>query len=373
MVGKTGSMRDFFLDSDLKDPTTTRGSSAALPWLPDDGGSGCRSASAMASRIRVYRSSGSGRKKRARCVIPDEGRGGGGVGSVIRRSFSEPELKPRSPQRRKFAAIFSGRKMQKQRSSSACKRNKRKELPSSPAPPLRQMFLDLGQRNFDTRTCELCKMTYTPGVPQDEAAHKKFCAAKQKSDASGIYFSAKDLESSAKVSRDDHGRDYILYRVMGENNPLSRQKCLRRVQEIVDAELGFGEGATSTDSGEHCYFLCLGKDSRRVVGCLVTERISAAYRILLAASPSNNFDESSDEAVVHGDEAFAAVLGVKQIWVSAQHRRCGIAKNLIDAARAHAVYAYVVPKDRVAFSQPTPSGERLARSYFGRSDFLVYR
>ena len=39
---------------------------------------------------------------------------------------------------------------------------------------LKQTFLDLGQSDFDNRTCHICRMTYAPGVPQDGAAIASF-------------------------------------------------------------------------------------------------------------------------------------------------------------------------------------------------------
>jgi DNA mismatch repair ATPase MutL len=41
------------------------------------------------------------------------------------------------------------------------------------AKPLTQMYLDYGQRVFDWQVCALCEMVYAPGVPADEAAHRK--------------------------------------------------------------------------------------------------------------------------------------------------------------------------------------------------------
>lgn len=40
-------------------------------------------------------------------------------------------------------------------------------------PRMEQMYLDLGQKNFSPITCEECGMLYTPGHPQEEAAHNQ--------------------------------------------------------------------------------------------------------------------------------------------------------------------------------------------------------
>ncbi|KAJ9446971.1 N-acetyltransferase eco [Diplonema papillatum] len=66
------------------------------------------------------------------------------------------------------------------------------------------------------------------------------------------------------------------------------------------------------------------------------------------------------------------ICGVSRIWVEPAFRRRGIATQLVEAARNHLVYGCAVPRDQVAFSQPTPAGKLLARTFAGRSDFFVY-
>lgn len=61
------------------------------------------------------------------------------------------------------------------------------------------------------------------------------------------------------------------------------------------------------------------------------------------------------------------LLGVAQVWVRPDARRRGLATALLDAARAHAVYAYVVPPEALAFSQPTAAGAAFARAYLRRA------
>jgi hypothetical protein len=44
-----------------------------------------------------------------------------------------------------------------------------------------QTFLDLGQKNFDLKTCKLCGMMYAPGKIEDEKIHRKVCKSLIKS------------------------------------------------------------------------------------------------------------------------------------------------------------------------------------------------
>ncbi|KZF21783.1 hypothetical protein L228DRAFT_283913 [Xylona heveae TC161] len=70
----------------------------------------------------------------------------------------------------------------------------------------------------------------------------------------------------------------------------------------------------------------------------------------------------------------SAVLGISRIWTSRSHRRHGIAATLLDCARDRFIYGMKIPKDLIAFSQPTESGVRLAENWFGKDKrWHVYR
>ncbi|KAK7529963.1 ESCO1/2 acetyl-transferase-domain-containing protein [Phyllosticta citribraziliensis] len=61
-------------------------------------------------------------------------------------------------------------------------------------------------------------------------------------------------------------------------------------------------------------------------------------------------------------------LGISRIWTSSSHRRAGVGSALLDAAARCFVYGYgapPVPRDRVAFSQPTDMGRRLGVRWVG--------
>jgi len=58
-------------------------------------------------------------------------------------------------------------------------------------------------------------------------------------------------------------------------------------------------------------------------------------------------------------------LGVNRIWVHSLIRRKGVACFLLDTARRLMASGGTLPKSRVAFSEPTESGVKLAISYIG--------
>ena len=62
-----------------------------------------------------------------------------------------------------------------------------------------------------------------------------------------------------------------------------------------------------------------------------------------------------------------ALLGIAQVWVHASYRGRGLGVALLDAARDSAVYAYTVPRDQIAFSQPTSAGRGLAHRYMAQA------
>ena len=69
---------------------------------------------------------------------------------------------------------------------------------------------------------------------------------------------------------------------------------------------------------------------------------------------------------------YPATLGVLQVWTHTSHRRQGVASALLNTARGRAVFGQVVPKEEVAFSQPTSAGHAFASAFAGRRDHLLY-
>jgi predicted NodU family carbamoyl transferase len=66
-------------------------------------------------------------------------------------------------------------------------------------------------------------------------------------------------------------------------------------------------------------------------------------------------------SLMSSPQAQAATVGVRAIWVHAQHRRKGVASTLLDALRAVVLPgAVVLPRNGIAFSPPTPQGRALA-------------
>lgn len=156
---------------------------------------------------------------------------------------------------------------------------------------------------------------------------------------------------------------------------------------IVDQELGFVPRSVDhkTLNKEPTTYLCVV--DKRVVGMVLVEEITTAYRILDNTPTSPPLSSSSLPAIsemkqlnvglTRSKQPSKAVLGIHQIWVHDKHRYRGIASKLVDVARKHMYFGYsAIPVDQIAFSSPTESGLAFAKLYNRRhqitNDVLVY-
>lgn len=100
----------------------------------------------------------------------------------------------------------------------------------------------------------------------------------------------------------------------------------------------------------------------RAVAVLVVERVTRARVLDLRTGQLLAGPTSSAARYV------PAVMGVARVYTARGFRRRGLASRLLDAARRDFVYRYAVPKARVAWSQPSASGGRLALAWHGAED-----
>ena len=186
---------------------------------------------------------------------------------------------------------------------------------------------------------------------------------------------------------------------------------------ILEIELGLVPGWLLAVSGT--VFLYIDKKSRNILGCLVAENITEGWKasasshtkesIQLKAtldrndanisdtpgSINNNFSPTGSGSksgsptspvnfvdsttirkrgiVLVDKEATEKVRhGIRMMWTSSQARRKNIATKLLDCARCQLVRGYVVPRGKLAFSQPTSDGAAFIKAYSGSNEFLVY-
>ncbi|XP_053395371.1 N-acetyltransferase ESCO2-like [Mercenaria mercenaria] len=229
---------------------------------------------------------------------------------------------------------------------------------------LEQMIIDAGQKKFGATQCEVCGMVYTMSEPADEAMHVKF----HQSLLNVLKFPGWKKEHVVQEYMDTGSRVIM---VTAESPKYATRK-VEEINKVMGEELGFAE-PTLSFRASYKAFLYVSED-KKIEGCCVVEPINEGYRVL----PDTQSSQSAENHPGHrpwcsSDQAEPAVVGVSRIWVYGQARRKGIASKLLDCVRQWSIYGTVIPKNKMAFSDPTPDGKQLATRYIGTPTFLVYK
>ncbi|KAL9020744.1 MAG: hypothetical protein Q9185_002060 [Variospora sp. 1 TL-2023] len=267
---------------------------------------------------------------------------------------------------------------------------------------LMQTRIDLGGEV--QKTCKTCGMEYIPLNQEDVALHKEFHAMNLGGvDVGKKFLSPKEGGLKRAYPRDkvwlNDGEEMV---VVDRKSPLWARNKVKKVLEVVNTELG------SADFPDERMWAALVPDSRRVpprtqkkkdinasddagerfkaflhikkekcVGFCLVEKISNARRVI---DPEQDDDRNriSQHAVQSSSISTSinldiALLGIARIWTSKSHRGQRIAKDLLETARGNFFHGMEVPKELVAFSQPTESGGKLAERWFGcKTGWHVY-
>lgn len=103
-----------------------------------------------------------------------------------------------------------------------------------------------------------------------------------------------------------------------------------------------------------------------VIGCLIVEKINITKVVLLSSdqtsadlmiSNDNNIITKENSSINH------PLIGIRQIWVNEKFRKQKVANNLVDSARKNFLYGIIIPRDAIAFSQPTGDGQAFGLAY----------
>ncbi|XP_057999669.1 protein CHROMOSOME TRANSMISSION FIDELITY 7 isoform X2 [Hevea brasiliensis] len=252
-----------------------------------------------------------------------------------------------------------------------------------------QLHLDLGQSDFNLRTCSTCGVKYAPGEEGDEKNHKTF----HRNYTFGVQYKCCRKERVVHMPC-SHGGSIVL--VLNGDPPAQRKK-VQEIVKLMEIELG---------GGWIFHKLC-----KRVAGCLVAEPIEEAFKIIpclvdrrsdgattkdsklnsttlrfgeiilqketTKKVPSVNFlevlDGNNNGAIICEEKAAPAICGIRAIWVTPSNRRKGIASQLLDAVRRSFCVGFTLQRSQIAFSPPTTVGKALASSYTGTTSFMVYK
>ncbi|KAL9602949.1 MAG: hypothetical protein Q9219_001474 [cf. Caloplaca sp. 3 TL-2023] len=268
---------------------------------------------------------------------------------------------------------------------------------------LTQMQIDLGGET--QKTCKGCGMEYVPSNREDARLHMEFHVMNIGGvDVGKTFLSSKDGGLKRAYPRDrkwlSSGEDMVM--VDRKSPPWARNK-VKKVLEIVNTELGSAEIAddqlwasltpnaerphlstkkkkldnSGSDGGGERFKAFIHIEKEKCIGFCLAEKISNARRVI---DPKVNQDQKAESgpalrssSIVTSVELDLALLGVSRIWISKSHRGHGLAAELLETARSNFFYGMEVPKQLVAFSQPTESGGKLAERWFGeKTGWLVY-
>ncbi|XP_050178123.1 N-acetyltransferase ESCO2 isoform X2 [Myiozetetes cayanensis] len=227
-----------------------------------------------------------------------------------------------------------------------------------------QMIIDAGQKHFGAIMCKSCGMIYSAASPEDEAQHlqhhQRFLEALRYG-----------WKKERVVAEFWDGKIVLIL----PTDPKYAVKKAEEVREIVDGELGFQQASVRGPEQSRTYLTYLFVSGGTIVGCLLAEPITQAFRVLCDAGRSRCSRAPSPppgRAWRCSARAERALCGVSRIWVLGARRRGGIATRMLDVLRSTFTFGSVLSSREIAFSDPTPHGKLLASSYCRTPNFLVY-
>ncbi|XP_029416994.1 N-acetyltransferase ESCO2 isoform X2 [Nannospalax galili] len=220
----------------------------------------------------------------------------------------------------------------------------------------KQLIIDAGQKHFGTTLCKSCGMIYTVSNPEDEMQHLQY----HHRFLEGITYMGWKRERVVAEYWD--GKIVMVL----PRDPSYALKKVEDVQELVDHELGFQQVVTKYPNKTKTFLFV--SDEKKVVGCLIAEPISQAFRVL--SEP--NASKECSRAWQCSDVPEPAVCGISRIWVFRLKRRKRIARRLVDTVRNCFMFGCFLNTNEIAFSDPTPDGKLFATKYCNTPNFLVY-
>ncbi|RAO73114.1 uncharacterized protein BHQ10_009126 [Talaromyces amestolkiae] len=267
----------------------------------------------------------------------------------------------------------------------------KKSQPPQP-PVLKQLQIDAGITV--RRSCNLCGMEYVPSNAEDADLHDKFHSM----NAVGIDLGRAFVRGNAsrwvyEAARCDEGYIVIIDR---KASPSTRNQA-KKVLDVVNRELSsppiddatlwsqieppkrLRKNGAKEETDRFKVFLHM-KDSK-CMGLCLAERIWEAHPVKLDANARTDGTNDSINGATNGtngtgdvhrsssvsvhDTLDPAIVGVSRIWTCGSARRRGIGMDLLDCVISNFIYGLDIPKEQIAFTQPTESGLRLAECFFG--------
>ncbi|KAK0227932.1 hypothetical protein IW262DRAFT_565059 [Armillaria fumosa] len=274
-------------------------------------------------------------------------------------------------------------------SSPPAKRVK-KDVPTKTATKSRQKSLTQLHFCIDQsiiRTCSICGLSYTKGVPDDDALHRTHCSRVQRgmewgreerreNEKAGI------IEVASCVVLKDGTRGRIISVRADAGGKVGSK--LSTLFNTINITLSSPELSHETLQASRAFLFLVpaarvASTREKIVGCVIAERISTAMAI---AEPRGNVESTNSPALTNTEslvvvdtdtgifchpEPLPTPLGIPRLFVSKAHRRQGIASKLLSAAARTSIQGCVLDprKGQVAFTQPTGDGNAVMRRWGG--------
>ncbi|KAK0458525.1 uncharacterized protein EV420DRAFT_1270396 [Desarmillaria tabescens] len=239
------------------------------------------------------------------------------------------------------------------------------------------------------RTCSICALSYTKGVPDDEALHRAHCNRVQKgmewgreerreNEKAGI------VEVASGVMLKDGTRGRIISVRADAGGKVGSK--LSTLFDTINITLSSPALPRETLQASRAFLFLvpaseIASTREKIVGCVIAERISTAMAIAepngdAEAESTNSPPSTNTESLVVVDtdtgifchpEPLPTPLGIPRLFVSKAHRRQGIASKLLSAAARTSIQGCVLDprKGQVAFTQPTGDGNAVMRRWGG--------
>eukprot|EP00656_Telonema_subtile_P040442 TRINITY_DN45514_c0_g1_i1.p1 TRINITY_DN45514_c0_g1~~TRINITY_DN45514_c0_g1_i1.p1 ORF type:complete len:299 (-),score=44.27 TRINITY_DN45514_c0_g1_i1:109-1005(-) len=215
-----------------------------------------------------------------------------------------------------------------------------------------QTFLDFGQKELGSRTCEECGMVYAHGTEDEQihtVYHKAFCSA--------VPFKG---WANERVER-TWGADRVIS--VSRDDPVAHFQKVRQVLQMASHDLGdFAERLALATDLERVYLYIDGAGS--VAGMVVAQ--SSVEAALIDATCTETVQTRQPLASKKG------VPGVQLVWVHWKFRRRQIASRMLDTVRETLMFGCNFQREQLAFSAPTTSGRCLAENYTKTPDIWIY-
>lgn len=224
-----------------------------------------------------------------------------------------------------------------------------------------QSRLQLGQKTAQFIKCPKCGMTYNQSSVSDTAIHKKYhtirIQGKKWSSKWGVQVASYPTGSnptppSSSSSRSTSGEKIVMIRPGHSGEVAAAMDIMNLANHELNAPDDENDFWSSENGGGKAFVYV---KNERAVGAITVEVLQAGRGRWLV------YDTRAIVEKVFPD----FTLGISRIWVCRAQRRLGIATKLIEAARENTIHGQIVPKNMVAWSQPSDSGGKLALSYNG--------